>query len=105
MLFTKGDSLTVSYLQKIFKTMFRKLNEVTARQVSALTTSQIIDIDDTLDTLQYDLVVLPMSVSAEQYFDSPFVPYYKVGPDRNIHAGNIDYLKYYKEEISELESL
>ena len=105
MLFNKGDSLTVEYISLIFKRMLRKLNEVTARQVSSITTGQIIDVDDSQDTLQYDLIVVPMSVSAEQYFDSPYIPYYKVGHDSNVTAGNVDYLKFYKEEISELENL
>ncbi len=102
MLFTKGESLTVSFLQKIFQKMFRKVNEASSYNVKSLTTGQLLDVITEGNT---DVVIRPMSISTEQYFDTTYIVPYNVGYDSDIKSGGWSFMKFYLDEIQKLEDI
>ena len=101
-MFVKGEAITVSSLTKVFRKLFHKVNEVTSLNVKALTTAQILDI---VSYDQYTVVVRPMSVSSEQYFDTTHVMPFHVGFDSDIPSGGWSFMKFYLNEINKLEEL
>ena len=107
-MFVKGETITVTSLKKIFRNLFHKVNEVTSLNVKALTTAQILDvaqIRDIAQQSQYNLVVRPMSVSTEQYFDTTYVLPYSVGFDNDMPSGDWSFMKFYLNEIDKLEEI
>ena len=103
MIFKKGQTITTTYLNRIFKELKRGVNEIISSSVSSITTGQIID--DAVWNQSSSFVVSPMSTSNEQYYDTAFVPPYDIGVNSDITRGSNAYLYYYIEEIAKIDSL
>lgn len=102
MQFNNGETVSVSFLTGIWRKLYRLVNEITSVQIKTITTGQILDIG-TYDSNA--MIVRPMSVSTEQYFDSTIVPpFYLSEVDNNFVTGK-SYLGYYLDEINKLEEL
>lgn len=109
MILKKGQTLTVSILNTIFRTLKRAVNEITSVQINVLTTGQIVDSGKFYDPATYGstytITVTPMSVSNEQFFDTTFVPGYYTGIDGTTLRGHLSYLNFYIDEIDKINSM
>ena len=94
-MFRKGSQITTTILTKFFKYIYKTINNLSNRQLSQLTSGQMVF--DVVDEDSVRVVSDMMNVWSTQYFDNRELNYYN-----NTALVQVDYFDYYKTKLERL---